>query len=153
MKMPSVGLGTYLIKDVDILEKAITEAGYRALDTASMYQNEEFVGEAVQRAIASGAVKREDIFIVTKLWHTDYADPEAALRSSLAKLKTDYIDCFLIHWPNNLDSDSKKPFHILWAELEQLVAKGLTKSLGVSNFNVQLLSDLLCYAKVKPVCN
>jgi diketogulonate reductase-like aldo/keto reductase len=98
-------------------------------------------------------VKREDLFIVTKLWHTEYADPEAALRRSLAKLKLDYVDCYLIHWPNNLASESKKPYHVLWAELEQLAEKGLTKSLGVSNFGVQLLSDLLCYAKIKPVCN
>lgn len=153
MKMPSVGLGTYPMKEADVFEKAITEGGYRHIDTASMYANEEFIGEGVQRAIAAGVVKREDLFIVTKLWHTEYADPEAALRSSLAKLKTEYVDCYLIHWPNNLDSDSKKPFHVLWAEMEQLVEKGLTKSLGVSNFSVQLLSDLLCYAKIKPVCN
>ena len=96
---------------------------------------------------------REELFIITKIWHTEYGNPEEALRRSLSKLKLDYVDCYLIHWPNNLASESKKPFHILWAELEQLVEKGLTKSLGVSNFNVQLLSDLLCYAKIKPVCN
>ena len=70
MKMPSVGLGTYPIKETDVFEKAITEGGYRHIDTASMYANEEFIGEAVQRAIAAGVVKREDLFIVTKLWHT-----------------------------------------------------------------------------------
>lgn len=150
--MPVIGLGTYPIKEVNVFEQAI-KLGYRHFDTASFYENEQFLGEAIQRAISAGVVKREDLFIVTKLWHTEYADPEAALSRSLAKLKLDYVDCYLIHWPNNLASESKKPYHVLWAELEQLAEKGLTKSLGVSNFGVQLLSDLLCYAKIKPVCN
>lgn len=129
------------------------EAGYRHLDTASFYHNEEEVGEGIRRALEKGACERKDLYIVTKIWHTEYPNPEAALRRSLAKLKLDYVDCYLIHWPNNLGSESKKPFHVLWAELERLVELGLTKSLGVSNFSVQLLSDLLCYAKIKPVCN
>ena len=117
MQMPAVGLGTYPIKEVHVFEQAIN-IGYRHFDTASFYENEEFLGEAIQRAISAGVVKREDLFIVTKIWHTEYAEPEAALRRSLAKLKLEYVDCYLIHWPNNLASESKKPYHVLWAELE-----------------------------------
>ena len=153
MEMPILGLGTYPIKETEVFEQAIVKGGYRLFDTASMYENEQFIGEAIQSAIGQGAVAREDLFIITKIWHTEYADPEAALRRSLSKLKLDYVDCYLIHWPNNFASESKKPFHVLWAELEEMVSKGLTKSLGVSNFSVQLLCDLLCYAKVKPVVN
>ena len=79
--------------------------GYRHLDTASFYHNEEEVGEGIKRAISSGAVKREDLFIVTKIWHTEYSNPEDALKRSLLKLKLDYVDCYLIHWPNNFLSD------------------------------------------------
>jgi len=117
MQMPILGLGTGSIESADIFEQAI-KVGYRHFDTASLYENEEFLGEAIQRAISAGVVKREDLFIVTKIWHTEYAEPEAALRRSLAKLKLEYVDCYLIHWPNNLASESKKPYHVLWAELE-----------------------------------
>ncbi len=135
MQMPILGLGTSSVKNANIFEQAIN-VGYRHFDTASYYDNEEFLGEAIQRAISAGVVKREELFIVTKIWHNEYAEPEVALRRSLAKLKLDYVDCYLIHWPNNLASESKKPYHVLWAELESLVEKGLTKSLGVSNFGV-----------------
>ena len=120
MQMPILGLGTGSIKNADIFEQAI-KVGYRHFDTASIYENEEFLGEAIQRAISAGVVKRDDLFIVTKIWHTEYAEPEAALRRSLAKLKLDYVDCYLIHWPNNLASESKKPYHLLWVELESFV--------------------------------
>ena len=117
MNMPILGLGTSSVKNADVFEQAI-KVGYRHFDTASYYENEEFLGEAIQRAISAGVVKREDLFIVTKIWHTEYAEPEAALRRSLAKLKLKFVDCYLIHWPNNLASESKKPYHVLWAELE-----------------------------------
>ena len=117
MQMPILGLGTSSVKNANIFEQAIN-VGYRHFDTASYYDNEEFLGEAIQRAISAGVVKREELFIVTKIWHNEYAEPEVALRRSLAKLKLDYVDCYLIHWPNNLESESKKPYHVLWAELE-----------------------------------
>ena len=82
-----------------------------------------------------------------------YQDPEAALRQQLKSLKLDYVDLYLIHWPAGFFAEPKKPLHVLWAQLESLVDKGLTKSLGLSNFNLQLTSDLLCYARHKPVCN
>jgi len=89
--MPTIGLGTYQLTDSerhpDIMHKAIVESGYRFLDCATKYANEELVGQAIQRAtITDGSVQRKDLFIVTKLWMTDFKDPEAALRASLAKL-------------------------------------------------------------------
>ena len=93
------------------------------------------------------------MFITTKLQDKDYADPEKALCESLAKLQTDYVDMYLIHWPNNFFSTPKVPMHVLWAKMESLVDKGLTRGIGVSNFNLQLLSDMLTYCKIKPACN
>ena len=80
--MPKVGLGTYRIKEKESLVKAIVDVGYRHIDTAWVYENEEIVGEAIKEAIekSSGKIKREDLFVVTKIWHNHYGDPEAALR-------------------------------------------------------------------------
>jgi len=150
--MPVVGLGTFPIIDAAVFEQAV-ELGYRHFDTASFYHNEEELGQGLRKAMERGLCYREELFIVTKIWDSEYSDPEAALRRSLTKLGMEYVDCYLIHWPNNWGSQSKKPYHILWKELEALVDLGLAKSIGVSNFNVQLLSDMLCYARHKPVCN
>ena len=98
-EMPVLGFGTYQIKDVESIETAISEVGYRHLDTASAYDNEVEVGQAVTNAIEKGAVKREELFITSKLWHDDFSDPEAALKTSLKKLNLPYIDMYLIHWP------------------------------------------------------
>ena len=112
------------------------------------------MGQAVANAITKGAVTREELFITSKIWHTDFEDPEAALRTSLTKLNLPYIDMYLIHWPlNYLGCDYKVPMHKLWPQMEALVEKGLTKAIGVSNFNLQLLCDMLTYCKIKPACN
>lgn len=84
-EMPALGFGTSGIEYTDVFFEAIKN-GYRHFDTATLYENEQFVGEAMARAIQEGIVKREDLFICTKLWHTDYSDPEGALRTSLNKL-------------------------------------------------------------------
>jgi len=84
-EMPMMGFGTFLIKDAETFLRALKN-GYRHFDTATFYGNEEFVGEGLKQGFESGLCKREDIFITTKLWHTDYEDPEAALRLSLSKL-------------------------------------------------------------------
>lgn len=94
------------------------------------------MGEGLLRGIKEGMVKREDLFVTTKLWHEDYADPEAALRTSLKKLQMECVDMYLIHWPMNSVGPVKKPMHVLWKQMEELVKKGLTKSIGLSNFNV-----------------
>lgn len=151
-----VGLGTYNVKEKDSMVRAILEADYRHLDTAVRYANEEFVGAAIKEALgkSEGRIKQKDLFVTTKIWQDQYNDPEAAIRGSLAKLGLDYVDLYLIHWPAGFFSTPLKvPMHHLWKDMESLVEKGLTRSIGVSNFNIQLLSDLLCYARIKPVCN
>lgn len=135
-KMPLIGLGTFKLFDKDSIINSIENLGYRHIDTAAYYENEHIVGEALNEIFSKGKIKREDIFLVTKIWPTDFANPEAALRKSLENFKLDYVDCYLIHWPSMYFSESRKPLHVLWKELESLVDKGLTKSLGISNFNL-----------------
>jgi diketogulonate reductase-like aldo/keto reductase len=113
-EMPSLGFGTSGIKTTEPFYSAI-KVGYRHFDTASKYGNEEFLGEALTRAIQEGLVKREDLFITTKLWFTEFNDPKAAIQRSLEKLKTDYADLYLIHWPMNGVIENKVPMHVLWA--------------------------------------
>ena len=91
---------------------------------------------------------------MTKLWMTQVENPEAALRESLGKLQISYVDIYLIHWPVHFFYfKNPKPLHILWAEMEALVDQGLTKAIGISNFNMLLIMDLLSYARHKPVVN
>mmetsp|Transcript_41531 Transcript_41531/g.54678 ORF Transcript_41531/g.54678 Transcript_41531/m.54678 type:complete len:138 (+) Transcript_41531:70-483(+) len=137
--MPNVGLGTYSLTDVQTIYDSIVTGGYRMFDCATMYKNEELVGEAIERAINDGHVRREEIFIVTKLWMTDFHDPEAAMRLSLEKLRTSYVDLYLIHWPAGFfmeDPKNRVPIHVVWRKLEEMHGAGLTRSMGVSNFNL-----------------
>lgn len=90
---------------------------------------------------------------MTKIWHNQYEEPEAALRESLGKLQIEQADLYLIHWPINGLTTPTVPMHVLWAKMEALQQKGLTKAVGVSNFNVQLLADMLTYCTLKPACN
>lgn len=159
-KMPKVGLGTYGMDKVDEYYTAIVDIGYRHIDTAHMYKNEEVIGEALQKVFTNTSIKREDMFIVTKLWGDQKRDVEGALKQSLEKLKLDYVDLYLVHWPiayeENEDGKAipvKIPNHKTWADMEALVKAGLTKSIGVSNFNVQSLMDMMAYCEIKPVCN
>ena len=151
--MPRMGFGTAKIFEASAIESAIEQVGYRSLDTASFYANEEVVGEALANCFERGAVTREEVFVTTKMWHTEYEDPEAALRRSLQKLRLDSVDMYLIHWPWNGIGDIKVPMHVLWPKMERLQQMGLTKAIGVSNFNVQLLADMLTYCTIKPACN
>lgn len=158
LKMPRVGLGTYAIDNIaDIVYQSIKD-GVRLIDTAFIYENEEVIGGAIKRAIADKLVTREELFIVTKLPITWRHKASEIISQQLKNLGVDYVDLYLDHWPfgQNLDDENKvhqKPLHILWAELESFVEKGFSKSIGVSNYNVQLLMDLLTYAKIKPAVN
>ena len=101
VKFPKIGLGTFTVSEGDcksVVIDAILNKNYRHIDTASAYKNEEVIGEALQEVFASGKVKREEVFITTKLWHDDKDNVEGALKQSLTKLKLDYIDLYLIHW-------------------------------------------------------
>jgi D-xylose reductase len=160
IKMPRLGLGTALVQDVANIAYHSIKDGVRLIDTAWFYKNEKEVGVGVKKAIDEGIVKREDLFIVTKVWPCFKDNPEACLQESLTKLGLDYVDLLLDHWPYNFyyDKETGKevgpvPLHVFWPMMEELVTKGLTRSIGVSNYNVQLLSDLLSFAKIKPVVN
>ena len=104
--MPRFGLGTWGSTDKDVLIKAAVEQGYRLFDCASRYGNEEMVGEALKKV--GETVKREDMFVVSKLWHSDAEDVEAACRLSLKNLGLEYLDLYLVHWPVALNNTEGK---------------------------------------------
>jgi diketogulonate reductase-like aldo/keto reductase len=151
--MPRIGLGTGFLNNAKQIEHAISEVGYRKIDTASIMQNEKQVGKGIRAALDSGKVEREDLFVTAKLWHSSYEDPDEALEKSLEKLGLDYVDLYYVHWPNTLFNKAKIPMHELWASMEALMYSGQVRSLGVSNFNLTMTADLLTYAHFKPVVN
>ena len=160
-KFPQIGLGTFLSSEADVrpvVKSAILDHGYRALDTARIYGNEESIGEALQECFAQG-IRREELYITTKLWQSDKDNVEGAVRESLRKLKLEYLDLYLIHWmiPKMVwdDKDPVKatPTHKVWAEMERMVDLGLIKNIGVSNCTIPMLLDIWTYARHKPVLN
>ncbi len=163
VKFPTIGLGTLDIVGEDcknLVVDAILNKGYRNIDTAPIYQNQGDIGDALQEVFATGKVKRDEVFITSKLWRDDREDIEGAVRRSLSQLKVDYIDLYLIHqmvpklvWEDGKDFIKNTPTHKVWAELERLVDAGLIKSIGVSNANVTVILDLMSYARIKPVVN
>ena len=157
-KIPVVGFGTWQTPDGDVAEKSVIaalKAGYRHIDTAAVYKNEASVG----RGIANSGVAREDIYVTTKVWNdkTTYDETLVAIDESLAKLGLDYVDLFLIHWPNpapirEIISYEKRNADV-WRALEAGVAAGKIKSIGVSNFRPHHIDALLKTAKIAPVVN
>ncbi|EUJ38283.1 oxidoreductase, aldo/keto reductase [Listeria weihenstephanensis FSL R9-0317] len=144
-EIPLVGLGVWKMADereaVEAIQIAV-DAGYRAIDTAKVYENEEFVG----RAIREVDVPRETLTITTKLWNADHGYDETlrAFETSMKKLQLDYLDLYLIHWPVGSYKDS-------WRAMERLYNEGLVKSIGVSNFHQHHLENLFTTANEKPV--
>lgn len=150
VKIPQLGFGTYKLTEGtrDIVLSAI-DVGYRHLDTAQMYGNEDAVGEAW----AQSGIPREDFFLTTKLDNPNH-EPDDARRSierSLRDLKTDYVDLFLIHWPLPMHYGGN--FGRTWAVLEEFLALGQARSIGVSNFEPHHLETLLLTASTKPEVN
>jgi len=145
IKIPMIGLGVWKLYDnTEMAVKYALENGYTHIDTAMIYENEESVG----KAISESSVKREDIFLTTKLWNEDTrsANVENAFNDSLKKLGTDYIDLYLIHWPT-------EGFCNAWLVLEKLYKEGKIKSIGVSNFHKHHLDELYKVATIKPMVN
>ncbi len=146
---PQIGFGVFLIPPDEVVEPVRTaiEAGYRLIDTASAYQNEEGVG----KAIAESGVPREEIFLVTKVWNDDqgYDSTLRAFDASLKRLGLEYVDMYLIHWPRprlNLYVET-------WRALERLRGDGLIRSIGVSNFAPEQLTRLMDECSMKPSVN
>lgn len=154
-----IGFGTFLMNGDECIESVVNaiKCGYRHIDTAQSYENEAEVGCAIEICISEGIVSRNDIFLVSKINpHKPIGYQEAidAVQSSLKKLRTDYIDLYLIHYPNNAPSAKWKKLNAdTWRGLEYCVDKGWIKSLGVSNFNIHHLEELFNTAKIKPLVN
>ncbi|MBL3656229.1 aldo/keto reductase [Fulvivirga sediminis] len=147
VEMPYLGLGVYKAKGDEVIQavKHALFTGYRAIDTAAMYKNEKGVG----KAIASSPLKREEIFITSKVWNSDqgYDSTIKAFHHSLNELDFKYLDLFLIHWP------VKEKYQDTWRALETLYEEGKIKAIGVSNFLTDHLEDLFQTCKIKPMVN
>lgn len=172
--IPALGLGTWQSPKGAVekaVEYALTEGGYKHVDAAFAYGNEEEVGAGIKKAIASGKITREEIFVTTKVFPTYHSRVEESLNLSLEKLGLDYVDLLLIHWPVGLNPNGNHPlvptrpdgsrdhdpsFSVIktWRQFEKLYKEGTkVKSIGVSNFSVPYLTNLLKEAEVVPAAN
>lgn len=148
VSMPWLGLGVFRSNEGEEVERAVScalEAGYRSIDTASLYRNEKGVGNAI---VQSG-IARQEIFLTTKIWNSDqgYQSAFRALEESLEKLQTHYVDLYLIHWPKGELSVQT------WKAMEEMYQKGVVRAIGVSNFMVHHLSHLMEHARIRPMVN
>ncbi|MFJ2482668.1 aldo/keto reductase [Pseudomonas sp. NPDC087598] len=167
--MPAVGFGT-LFRDLSTTTDAVKcalEVGFRHFDCAERYRNEEQIGVAFQQVFAAGNIRREDVFITTKLWNTNHRPDRVkpAFEASCQRLQTDYIDCYLIHTPFAFkagdDQDPRDPFgHVIydgetklidtWRALESLVDEGRCRSIGLSDITLDALKAIVAEARIKP---
>lgn len=168
-KIPAIGLGTWQVRGevIETVVKTAIDLGYRHIDTALVYGNEKEIGKAIQEKIKEGIVKREDLFITSKLWNI-YHETNAVLPSckeTCANLNVDYVDLYLMHWPIGLktkspprvpqDFDEFDPTTIedTWRAIEECAKLGYAKSIGLSNFNCSQIQRILNVATIKPVVN
>jgi diketogulonate reductase-like aldo/keto reductase len=148
VKMPRMGLGVFKVADGEDVVQSVKTAiknGYISIDTASFYKNEEGVGQAIKES----GVSREELFVTTKLWNGDqgYEATLKAFEISLNKLGLDYLDLYLIHWPG------KDKYKETWRAFEKLYKEGRVRAIGVSNFQIHHLEDLISSAEIKPMVN
>lgn len=144
VQMPMLGFGTFLMGGAECEESVLTalRSGYRMIDTAEAYGNEEAVGNAVERS----GIPREELFLVTKVNFRSYENTRATVEASLKKLKTSYLDLVLLHWPFG-------NYYAAWRELEKLYQEGKIRAVGVSNFDPDRLIDLISFNQVTPAVN
>lgn len=169
-QMPQLGLGTWKSEPGEVYTavKIAIKEGYRHIDCAFIYGNEKEIGDAIAECISKGLVKREDLWITSKLWNDSHAKKDVlpALQRTLADLQLDYLDLYLIHWPVAIKKGltyprsgadmvalDKLPISETWKGMEDLVDKGLTRHIGVSNFSIKKLEKLLDGARIKPEMN
>lgn len=168
--IPALGLGTWKSTTGEVAKavSAAIDIGYRHIDCASIYQNQKEIGTALAAALNAGKVKREELWITSKLWNNAHAPKhvQPALERTLQDLQLHYLDLFLIHWPINFQANivfPKRPEEFLapdaipiietWRAMEKMVQKGLCRFIGVCNFNITRLADLKSQAKIQPVMN
>ncbi|MFJ5624499.1 aldo/keto reductase [Peribacillus loiseleuriae] len=152
VKMPWFGIGVFKVEEGPELVNAVKFAikhGYRSIDTAAIYENEEGVGQAIREGIKEAGIPREELFITSKVWNSElgYESTIVAYETSLKKLDLEYLDLYLIHWP------VEGKYKDAWRALETLYKEGRVKAIGVSNFQVHHLEDLMNDAEIKPVVN
>lgn len=169
-KMPMLGLGTWKSGPGEVYQAVLwaLEAGYRHIDCAAIYQNEKEVGDALQKAFKEGLVKREELWITSKLWNNAHEldKVEGGIQQTLGDLQLDYLDLYLIHWPISLKDGvtfpssgedfldyNTVPLSETWKGMEALKEKGLTKHIGVSNFNIKKLKEVRDNCKIVPEVN
>lgn len=152
VQMPWLGLGVFQVEDGSTVVESVRTAiknGYRSIDTAAIYQNETGVGQGIKEGLAEAGISREELFITSKVWNEDlgYEKTLAAFETSLEKLGLDYLDLYLIHWPK------ANKYKEAWRALETLYKNGKVKAIGVSNFQIHHLEELMKDAEMKPMIN
>ncbi|MEB7998588.1 aldo/keto reductase [Staphylococcus saprophyticus] len=150
--MPQLGLGVFRVENNDTAKDAVKHAivsGYRSIDAAFVYGNEEMVGQGIQEGILEAGIQREDLFITSKLWLDHYGkdNVQVGYETSLKLLGLDYLDLYLIHWPGTNQSLMIET----WEGMEALYNDGKVKNIGVSNFDIEHLETLKAHTSIKPV--
>lgn len=151
---PQLGLGVFRVENDDTAKDAVKHAiinGYRSIDAALVYGNEEMVGRGIQEGMAAADIQREDLFITSKLWFDSFGkdNVEQGYQTSIDNLGLDYLDLYLIHWPGTDESVMIET----WKGMEALYKSGKVKNIGVSNFNIEHLEVLKSETSIKPVIN